>query len=65
MVELADTQDLGSCAERSAGSSPVTRSILFIHTFNSFIYSTLIFIENMTMFFSMAKFACYGADFML
>jgi hypothetical protein len=25
----------------------------------------LIFIENMTMFFSMAKFACYGADFML
>ena len=26
MVELADTQDLGSCAERCAGSTPVTRT---------------------------------------
>ncbi len=26
MVELADTQDLGSCAERHAGSSPVRRT---------------------------------------
>ena len=26
MVKLADTQDLGSCAERRAGSSPVTRT---------------------------------------
>ena len=28
VVELADTQDLGSCAYRCAGSSPVTRTIL-------------------------------------
>ena len=28
MVELADTQDLGSCAVRCAGSSPVARTIL-------------------------------------
>ena len=27
VVKLADTQDLGSCAERCAGSSPVTRTI--------------------------------------
>jgi hypothetical protein len=27
VVELADTQDLGSCAYRCAGSSPVTRTI--------------------------------------
>ena len=27
MVELADTQDLGSCASRRAGSTPVTRTI--------------------------------------
>lgn len=26
MVKLADTQDLGSCAARCAGSSPVTRT---------------------------------------
>lgn len=26
VVELADTQDLGSCAVRCAGSSPVTRT---------------------------------------
>jgi hypothetical protein len=26
VVELADTQDLGSCAYRCAGSSPVTRT---------------------------------------
>lgn len=26
MVELADTQDLGSCAVRCAGSSPVIRT---------------------------------------
>ena len=26
MVELADTQDLGSCIERCAGSSPVIRT---------------------------------------
>ena len=26
MVELADTQDLGSCAERCTGSSPATRT---------------------------------------
>ena len=28
MVELADTQDLGSCVIRCAGSSPVTRTII-------------------------------------
>ena len=28
MVELADTQDLGSCAERCTGSTPATRTIL-------------------------------------
>ena len=27
MVELADTQDLGSCASQRAGSTPVTRTI--------------------------------------
>jgi hypothetical protein len=44
VVELADTQDLGSCAYRCAGSSPVTRtkqqrvSILFcIDTLCSYI----------------------------
>ena len=26
MVELADTQDLGSCAHKRAGSTPVTRT---------------------------------------
>ena len=26
VVELADTQDLGSCVARRAGSSPVTRT---------------------------------------
>lgn len=26
VVKLADTQDLGSCAARCAGSSPVTRT---------------------------------------
>ena len=26
MVELADTQDLGSCASQRAGSTPVTRT---------------------------------------
>ena len=26
MVELADTQDLGSCVARRAGSTPVTRT---------------------------------------
>ena len=29
MVKLADTQDLGSCAEKRAGSSPVIRTIAF------------------------------------
>ena len=27
MAELADAQDLGSCVERRAGSTPVTRTI--------------------------------------
>ena len=27
MVKLADTQDLGSCAEKRAGSSPAIRTI--------------------------------------
>ena len=27
MVELVDTQDLGSCAARRVGSSPTTRTI--------------------------------------
>ena len=27
MMELADMQDLGSCAERRAGSTPVTRTL--------------------------------------
>ena len=29
VVKLADTQDLGSCAERCAGSIPVTRTEKF------------------------------------
>ena len=28
MAELVDAQDLGSCAERCAGSTPVTRTII-------------------------------------
>ena len=28
MAELADVQDLGSCAARRVGSSPTTRTIL-------------------------------------
>ena len=28
MAELADAQDLGSCAVRCAGSTPVTRTIV-------------------------------------
>ena len=35
MVELADTQDLGSCASQRAGSTPVTRttgSMFSLHT---------------------------------
>ena len=31
MAELADAQDLGSCAAKRAGSSPVTRTILCGH----------------------------------
>ena len=30
MVKLEATQDLGSCAERRAGSSPVTRTKKFM-----------------------------------
>jgi hypothetical protein len=29
MAELADAQDLGSCAARRAGSIPVARTIVF------------------------------------
>lgn len=34
MVELADTQDLGSCAAMRAGSTPVTGTILADIVFN-------------------------------
>lgn len=37
VMELADMQDLGSCAARRAGSSPVIR----ITGFNTFIYKGL------------------------
>ena len=37
VMELADMQDLGSCAARRAGSSPVIR----ITGFNPFIYKGL------------------------
>ena len=33
MVELADTQDLGSCAERCTGSTPATRTNKEVSTF--------------------------------
>ena len=33
MVELADTQDLGSCAERCTGSTPATRTKIAVLTF--------------------------------
>ncbi len=33
MVELADTQDLGSCAERCTGSTPATRTKKVVSTF--------------------------------
>ena len=45
MVELADTQDLGSCAHKRAGSTPVTRTkstcfdtsaLLFSNDYNHF-----------------------------
>ena len=29
VVELADMQDLGSCAERRMGSSPITSTIIY------------------------------------
>lgn len=32
MVKLADTQDLGSCAEKRAGSSPVIRTMTNVLT---------------------------------
>lgn len=32
MVELADTQDLGSCAERCTGSTPATRTKITVST---------------------------------
>ena len=32
MVELADTQDLGSCAERCTGSTPATRTKIITPT---------------------------------
>ena len=35
MVELADTQDLGSCAERCTGSTPATRTKIAVSTFVS------------------------------
>ena len=38
-MELADMQDLGSCAARRAGSSPVIRMI----SFQAFIYKGLEF----------------------
>ena len=31
MAELADVQDLGSCAERRVGSTPTTRTMLSQH----------------------------------
>ena len=39
VMELADMQDLGSCAERRAGSSPVIRiNKKAIRFFDSFFY---------------------------
>ena len=35
MVELADTQDLGSCAHKRAGSTPVTRTTAKEHLYQN------------------------------
>ena len=43
MAELADVQDLGSCAERRAGSTPVTRTsrqILQVSRARSYVSAT-------------------------
>ena len=48
MVKLADTQDLGSCAEKRAGSSPVIRT-KEIPEFLSYIQTdTLVFFIQST-----------------
>ena len=59
MVELADAQDLGSCAARRAGSTPTTRIIknrrwfvknqrLFCYYYLTY-YLTFIFISTPTL----------------
>ncbi len=48
MVELADTQDLGSCANRHAGSTPVTRTKkrLELKGFSLFSFAVYDLIDN-------------------
>ena len=41
-MKLADTQDLGSCAARRAGSSPVTRTMQKVRSFGLFYFVFLI-----------------------
>ena len=41
VAELADAQDLGSCAARCAGSTPVTRILLSSIFFNIFLQKVL------------------------
>jgi hypothetical protein len=43
MVKLADTQDLGSCAEKRAGSSPVIRTMASVLTAFERLLRTLAF----------------------
>ena len=54
MVELADTQDLGSCAERCTGSTPATRTKLKnsqVSGLESFVYGSLY--HQMLLLFSL------------
>lgn len=63
MVELADTQDLGSCAYRCAGSSPVTRTSMSVH--NGFMLWTLILLFNFIRFVCGEQVLCLLTFFLM
>ena len=44
LVELADTQDLGSCVARRVGSSPTFRIVKSIFDFSEMLFLLLYFI---------------------
>ena len=57
MVELADTQDLGSCAERHVGSSPTTRTknqqTVVLQRFAYFCFPLILFLYRSAAICSM------------